>query len=159
MKQKIIRLTENDIHRMVRNVINEIVGPSDKYSRATNAFYAASKTPIDSKHKSFWSMGRDYIKRGLEKSHLRDRWNNKYKEIGEMDEHGNIRLTEDWANKLGLNIRQGEGIIPVHAFGRAPEDFHIATNNEWRKRLAEWDAEGILPKGAVMLLTKIQEVI
>ena len=158
-KRKIVRLTESDIHNMVMNAINEIVGPSDKYSRATNAFYAASKSKMDAQQKSFRSMGRECIKKGLEKSHLRDRWNNKYKEIGEMDEHGNIRLTEEWAERLGLNIRQGEGIIPVHAFGRAPEDHTIATNNEWRRRLAQWDANGVLPKGAVMLLAKIQEVI
>lgn len=152
-----IRLTESSLRAMVnesvRRVLSEIVGPSDKYTRNVSAKYAASKSHLDSKADSFRSMSKEYIRRGLEKSHLRDRWNAKYSEIGTMDEIGDIRLTDEWKERLG------EPFLHVSWFSHAPESYDINLNNEYVRKLARWDSENALPKGAINLLTKIQDYI
>ena len=150
-----IRLTEGSLRAMVsesvRRVLSEIVGPSDKYPRNVSAEIASNLSPMDGQASSFNELGKKYIARGLEKSHLRDRWNAKYREIGKMDVFGNIALTDDWARRLGVER------LNVSWFGKAPEENE--THNTMRRKLAEWDAEGILPKGAVMLLAKAQDYI
>lgn len=152
-----IRLTESSLRAMVnesvRRVLSEIVGPSDKYPRNVSAKYAASKSHLDSKADSFRGMSKEYIRRGLEKSHLRDRWNAKYSEIGTMDEIGDIRLTDEWKERLG------EPFLHVSWFSHAPESYDINLNNEYVRKLARWDSENALPKGAINLLTKIQDYI
>lgn len=154
MRRK-IRLTESSLRAMVsesvRRVLSEIVGPSDKYPRNVSADMASNLTPIDGQANSFHELGKKYIARGLEKSNLRHRWNAKYREIGKMDVFGSIDLTDDWARRLGVER------LDVSWFGNAPEENE--TNHKMRRRLAEWDAEGILPKGAVMLLAKVQDYI
>lgn len=152
-----IRLTESTLRAMVnesvRRVLSEIVGPSDRYSRNVSAKYAASKSHLDSKADSFHSMSKEYIRRGLEKSHLRDRWNAKYSEIGKMDVFGNIDLTDEWKERLG------ETFLNVSWFSHAPEDYDISLNNEYIRKLAMWDSENALPKGAINLLAKAQDYI
>lgn len=141
------------VSESVRRVLSEIVGPSDKYTRNVSAKYAASKSHLDSKADSFRSMSKEYIRRGLEKSHLRDRWNAKYREIGTMDETGGINLTDEWKERLG------EPFLHVSWFSHAPESYDINLNNEYVRKLARWDSENALPKGAINLLVKIQDYI
>ena len=152
-----IRLTESSLRAMVsesvRRVLSEIVGPSDKYPRNVSAEIASNLTPMDGQASSFNELGKKYIARGLEKSHLRDRWNAKYSEIGTMDEIGNIRLTDEWKERLG------EDFLNVSWFSHAPEGYDISLNNEYVRKLAMWDSENALPKGAIRLLAKAQDYI
>lgn len=150
-----IRLTESSLRTIVsesvRRVLNEIKGPSDDVPRSETARQLTWASPTRKQSESFVNLGNEYVRRGLEKSHLRDRWNAKYGEIGEMTPKGFIYLRNDWAKRLGCDV------LSVTWFGNTADDFQLAA--KMRRKLAEWDANGVLPKGAVMLLNKIQDYI